>query len=119
MRTWDLTTHDVAPHQPDVLHSEEGAARAIAINLPAGERLQEHEVKERAFLFVASGSVELQAGADTVTAGPGTFAAFAPREQHEVVATSDARLLLLLAPWPAPDHGRVRSDAAAESRALR
>ena len=29
---------------------------------------------------------------------------FAPGERHEVTATSDARLLLLLTPWPGSGH---------------
>ena len=44
MHVWDLTELSVEPHQPEVLHSDEGAARVIAINLPAGEALNDHEV---------------------------------------------------------------------------
>jgi len=97
-----------------VLDSHEGAARAILIDLPAGERLQEHEVKERAYVFVAAGEVQF----DGTSAGAGSLTVFAAHERHEVTATSDARLLLLLAPWPAADHGHVRDDEAAESRSL-
>ena len=52
MDTWDLRSLDVQPHQPQILRSDEGAARAIAIHLPAGEELQEHEVHEHAYLIV-------------------------------------------------------------------
>ena len=45
METWDISTVDVQPHQPEVLaSSEEG--RVIAINLPAGEALDDHQVHE-------------------------------------------------------------------------
>jgi redox-sensitive bicupin YhaK (pirin superfamily) len=114
MQTWDLTTHDVQPHQPEVLDSHEGAARTLLIHLPAGERLQEHETKERAYYVVASGEVTI--GGRPARAG--TLAVFEAHERRELEAQTDARILLLLAPWPASDHGHVRDDAAAESRSL-
>ena len=107
MQHWDLTSLDVRAHQPQVLHTE-GEGRSIAIHLPAGEALQDHEVHERAWLVVVTGEVEVEAGADTVSGGPGLFAIFEPRERHEVRATSDARLLLVLGPWPGPGHPSER-----------
>jgi quercetin dioxygenase-like cupin family protein len=108
MDHWDLTALDVQPRQPQILHSTRGDARSIAISLPAGEALQDHEVHERAHLVVISGEVELEAGADTVAAGAGHLAVFDPGERHEVRATSDARLLLVLAPWPGDGHPGAR-----------
>ena len=49
METWDLSSLDVQPRQPEVLRSDP-EARVIAINLPAGEGLQEHQVHERAWM---------------------------------------------------------------------
>jgi quercetin dioxygenase-like cupin family protein len=109
MDFWDLTSIDVTPHQPIVLHSDEGAARAIAINLPAGEELQEHEVHEHAYVIVADGEVQISQGGESITAGPGVLAHFVPQERHDVKATSDARLLLILAPWPGPGHPNNRT----------
>ena len=103
MQHWDLRSIDVQPHQPEVLHSQE-EGRTIAIHLPAGEELQEHEVHERAWLVVVDGEVEVVAGDGQVTGGPGLLAVFDPHERHEVRARSDARLLLLLAPWPGEGH---------------
>ena len=108
MDIWDLRSLDVQPHQPQVLRSDDGAARAIAMELPAGELLQEHEVHEHAFLVVIDGEVELVQDGEHETAGPGTFAHWVPQERHEVRATNDARLLLLLAPWPGPGHPSQR-----------
>jgi quercetin dioxygenase-like cupin family protein len=99
MQHWDLRSLDVQPHQPQVLHSE-GEGRSIAIQLPAGERLQDHQVHERAWLLVVDGEVELDSGQETVSGGPGLMAIFDPHERHEVRAKHDARLLLLLGPWP-------------------
>jgi redox-sensitive bicupin YhaK (pirin superfamily) len=95
---WDLRTLDVQPHQPQVLHSE-GEGRSIAISLPAGEALQDHETHERAWLVVVDGEIEIS-GSDTVRGGPGLVAIFDPQERREVRALSDARLLLMLGPWP-------------------
>ena len=56
MQSWDLATLDVQPHQPEVLGSDD-EGRMIAIELPAGETLQEHQVHERAWLVVVRGKV--------------------------------------------------------------
>jgi hypothetical protein len=104
MRSWDLATLDVQPHNPAVLDSER-EGRAIVINLPAGERLQEHQVHERAWMLVVSGSIEIEdSGGDSVTGGTGLLAEFDPNERREVRASDDARLLLLLSPWPGVGH---------------
>ena len=108
MDTWDIRTLDVQPHHPQVLRSDDDA-RVIVINLPSGEELQEHEVHEHAYLVVADGEVELGQGGETVTAGPGTLAHWRPQERHDVKATSDAKLLLILAPWPGPGHPNTRN----------
>ena len=106
MDHWDLTALDVRPHEPQVLSSHDGAARLIAIALPAGERLQEHEVHEHAWLHVHDGEVEVaDAGGDGARrAGPGSLLHWAPAERHAVTAVRDALLLLMLAPWPGPGH---------------
>jgi len=100
--SWDIASLDVEPHKPQVLRSAD-ESRLIAINLPAGEELQEHEVHEHAYLVVAAGEVELE-GEETVSGGAGLLAHWAPHERHTVRAKSDARLILLLAPWPGEGH---------------
>ena len=108
MDSWDIASLDVQPHQPEVLHSDNDT-RAIAINLPAGEELQEHETHERAFLVVATGEVEVENGGETVAGGAGFLAHFEPHERREVRAKSDSRIVLILAPWPA--EGRQTSES--------
>lgn len=103
MQRWDLRSLDVEPHRPEVLHSE-GEGRSILIALPAGEALSEHQVHERAWLVVIEGEVELGTEREPASAAAGALAIFDPNERHEVRATSDARLLLLLAPWPGKGH---------------
>jgi quercetin dioxygenase-like cupin family protein len=107
MEDWDLTRPSWKPHHPEILSStEEG--RAIVLDLPAGEVLQDHQVHEGAWIIVHSGAVRITSGAGrTVDARPGALMRFAPRERHEVAALADARLLLLLTPWPGPGHPGV------------
>jgi quercetin dioxygenase-like cupin family protein len=108
VETWDTRSIDVEPHQPQVLHSgDEG--RTILINLPAGEELQDHQVHERAWILVVDGQVEVEAAGETVKGGPGFLALTTPKERHEVRATSDARLVLVLAPWPGEGHPSQRT----------
>jgi redox-sensitive bicupin YhaK (pirin superfamily) len=104
MEHWDLRTLDVVPQQPKILHSARGEARSILISLRAGEELQEHQVHERAYVVVIDGEVDLAGTAG----GPGTAAVFEPKERHAVRAISDARLLLVLAPWPGDGHPGAR-----------
>jgi quercetin dioxygenase-like cupin family protein len=108
MEHWDLRTLDVVPRQPRILHSARGEARSIAITLPAGEELQEHQVHERAYLVVIAGEVEVSDVRDSITGGPGFAAVFDPAERHTVRATTDSRLLLVLAPWPGDGHPGAR-----------
>ena len=103
MQTWDISSLNVEPHRPQVLASD-AEGRVIAIHLPAGERLQEHQVHERAWLLVVGGQVEIEDSGGSIAGGPGLLAAFDPNESREVRATEDARLLLLLSPWPGVGH---------------
>jgi quercetin dioxygenase-like cupin family protein len=104
MRTWDTRYVDVEPYKPTILSSSD-AVRLIALNLPAGEDLDEHKVHERAFVLIVDGEVEVEGpNGDTEKGGPGFLAEFEPGEEHEVRANSDARLLLFLAPWPGAGH---------------
>ena len=103
METWDIASLNVEPHHPEVLRSDD-ETRVIAINLPAGEELQEHQVHERAYLLVAAGEIEIEQGGETVSGGPGFLAHFDPAERREVRAKSDSRVVLLLSPWPGEGH---------------
>jgi len=107
MDTWDIASLDIEPHHPEVLRSDD-ETRVIAINLPSGEQLQEHQVHERAYLVVASGEVEVDQDGEIADGGPGFMAHFEPRERRVVRATSDARLILLLSPWPGDGHPSQR-----------
>lgn len=112
MDIWDLTSLDVEPRRPVVLHSDEGAARVVGIALPAGEEMQEHEVHEHAWLHVHRGAVHLTTeDGRAEQARAGTLVHWRPGERHAVRATEDALLVLLLAPWPGPGHPNLTSPA--------
>jgi quercetin dioxygenase-like cupin family protein len=107
VETWNITSIDVEPQKPRVLRTDP-EARLIAINLPAGEELGDHQVHERAYLVVADGEVEVGHDGATEAGGPGFVAHFQANERHEVRAKTDARVLLILAPWPGAGHPSQR-----------
>ncbi len=115
MDFWDITDIDPQPSKPVVLHSAEGAARVVAIRLPAGDALDEHQVHEHAWLHIHSGSVELSVDGETTTAGAGALAHWKPGERHEVRAVEDALLVLMLAPWPGDGHPSLTAASRASS----
>jgi quercetin dioxygenase-like cupin family protein len=117
MDHWDLKCLAWRPHQPEILSSaEEG--RAIALDLPAGEMLQDHQVHEGAWITVIDGDVSIASHTgQTIEAQAGVLIYFAPQERHEVKALTDARLLLLLTPWPGAGHpGTMTLEQKADVR---
>jgi quercetin dioxygenase-like cupin family protein len=104
VNSWNLKVLDLKPRLPEILSSSD-AARAIALDLATGESLADHQVHERAWLVVLSGEVQVStAGGERAEGGVGLLVEFAPGERHEVTASSAARLLLLLTPWPGRGH---------------
>lgn len=104
MNSWNVNRMDLKPHAPQILSSTNDA-RAIALAIPAGESLQDHQVHERAWVSILSGEAEITTTAGERLAGaPGLVVEFDPGERHAVRAVSDTRLLLLLTPWPGAGH---------------
>jgi quercetin dioxygenase-like cupin family protein len=105
VRTWNLSEIETPGGRtsPVVLFSED--SRAVLIGLDPGQELGEHEVRERAWLTVLDGSVEVEdADGGWLAGGPGMLLTFDPGERHTVRSPTGARVLLLLAPWPADGH---------------
>jgi quercetin dioxygenase-like cupin family protein len=121
MNDWNINDLKLEPHAPEILSSTPDA-RAIALAVPAGEGLQDHQVHERAWVTILSGEAEITTPAgERVMGTPGLLVEFDPGERHAVQAVSDTRLLLLLTPWPGAGHPgamsledkkRVVADAA-------
>ena len=103
MQSWDICSLDIEPHHPQVLRTDD-ESRVIAIHLPKGEELQEHQVHERTYLLVAGGEIEIAQDDHMVNGGAGFVAHFEPNERRTLRAITDARLVLILAPWPGTGH---------------
>jgi len=80
MQKWDTRTLELEPHHPQVLRSDE-ETRGIAIELPSGEELQEHQVHERTYLLVADGEIEITQDGEAIQCGPGFLSHFEPAER--------------------------------------
>jgi quercetin dioxygenase-like cupin family protein len=105
MQTWNL--HDVetpgGSRSPVVVHSQD-EARAVLIGLDPGQALGDHQVHERSWIVVLDGRVQIEAGGESVDAGPGYLAWFDANERHSISTKDGARILLLLTPWPGEGH---------------
>jgi len=116
MKSWDLKSMAVRPHAPEILESSDGG-RAIVLEIPAGESLQDHQVHEHAWITVIDGEVEITTEDQSTSGGVGLMVEFAPGERHAVLARTAARLLLILTPWPGDGHPGAM--ALAEKRTVR
>jgi quercetin dioxygenase-like cupin family protein len=122
MERWHIPSIEAdGRREPRVLFSCP-EARAVVIDLRDGEQLGEHSVHERTVLQVVNGRLEITAGDTVVTCESGTLVTFAPGERHAVTASGDARVLLMLSPWPGAGHfpdgaqvdaGRMPANATA------
>jgi quercetin dioxygenase-like cupin family protein len=93
----------IGRQMPRVLFSAP-ECRVVVIDLTSGEELGDHHVRERAVVEVISGSVSIELTGEAVDCDAGTVVTFEPGERHAVRALADARLLLVLAPWPKAGH---------------
>jgi quercetin dioxygenase-like cupin family protein len=104
VRSWKL--HEIATpdgtRSPVVLDSED--SRAVLIGISPGQELGEHQVRERAWVVVVDGAIQVETAEESVTAAPGTLLEFEPTERRTVRSEDGARVLILLAPWPGPGH---------------
>lgn len=104
MNSWNVNDLALRPHAPQILSSTRDG-RAIALAIPAGESLQDHQVHERAWVSILSGEAQITTTAgECIDGSPGLLVEFDPGERHAVRAVSDTRLLLLLTPWPGAGH---------------
>ena len=107
MERWHLPSIDASgKREPRVLFSAP-EARAVLIDLNAGDEMGEHRVHENALLQVVSGRVELNG----IACDAGTLVTFPPGETRSARALEPSRLLLVLAPWPGANHFHDGEDA--------
>ena len=108
MESWESANLDVRRSSRRCSPPIRRVARSSS-SFPPASSLQEHQVHERAWLVVLSGAIEIDdADGETTKGGAGMLAVFDPNERHEVRATEDSRLLLLLSPWPGEGHPSQR-----------
>jgi quercetin dioxygenase-like cupin family protein len=112
VRTWNLREIETpgGSRSPVVVHSE-NEARAVLIGLDPGQAMGDHQVRERSWLFVLDGRVKIDAGGDTVDAGPGSLTWLEVGERRSISSDEGARILLLLAPWPGEGHYRPEESS--------
>ena len=104
MRAWQL--HEIetpgGTRSPVVLDSED--SRAVLIGIAPGQELGEHQVRERAWVIVVDGIVEVETAGETLSAAAGTLLEFEPTERRTVRSANGARVLIVFTPWPGPGH---------------
>ena len=105
MRRWNLLELEMprGTRDPVVLHSDD-EARAVVIHIDAGQKLGEHQVKERAWVLVLSGSVRVRAGSEEAQVGPGSLFRFEEDERHSIASDDGVRILFFPSPWPGAGH---------------
>jgi quercetin dioxygenase-like cupin family protein len=105
MQSWDLTEVPApdGTRSPVVLETVDGA-RAIVIRLAPGQKLGDHQVRERAWLTVVEGKARIECDGVVVDADSGTLLTFDPGERHSVASDAGARIVLILSPWPGEGH---------------
>jgi quercetin dioxygenase-like cupin family protein len=113
VEVWEVDQLRPEPSRPEVLRSDDGAARVITMVIRS-DVVQEHEGYEHGWLMVLDGALELTSNGETREVGPGMLVHFEPYEQRRVVAKTDTTVIYLLAPWPGPGH--PSTAAAREER---
>lgn len=113
MQSWNVLELETrgGTRSPIVLHSTD-EARAVLIGIDPGQELGDHQVHEHAYIVVIAGQVRIEAGDETLEAGPGTLVRFEEKERHRVSSPEGARVLMILAPWPGPGHYRGSAERA-------
>jgi quercetin dioxygenase-like cupin family protein len=113
VQSWNLLELETrgGTRSPIVLHSTD-EARAVLIGIDPGQELGDHQVHEHAYIVVVAGQVRIEAGDQTLEAGPGTLVRFEEKERHRVSSADGAKVLMILAPWPGPGHYRGSAERA-------
>ena len=114
MERWHLPSIEAnGRREPRVLFSRPGC-RAVLIDLHAGDELGEHRTHEHAVLEVVSGRLAIATADRRVECETGTLISLEPHETRRIEALEDARVLLVLAPWPGEGPNREGEGASAD-----
>jgi quercetin dioxygenase-like cupin family protein len=107
VQSWNLLEIETpgGSRSPVVLRSDP-SARAVLVALDPGQRLGDHQVKERALVSVIDGKVRVESGGEAIEGEAGSFFSFDADERRSISTDTGARILLVLAPWPGEGHYR-------------
>lgn len=75
---------------------DEGGLRAVLFGFDAGQQLSEHTASVPAVIHILSGQATLQAGSQTLKAGPGAWLYMQANLEHAVFAETPLTMLLLM-----------------------
>ena len=119
MDVWEVDRLRPQPSSPEVLRSDDGAARVITMAIRRDD-VQEHAGYEHGWLMVLEGLLEISIDGVSTELGRGTLVHFDPYERRKVTAKTDVTVIYLLAPWPGPGHpSPAEARARRRERALR
>lgn len=68
--------------------------KVVGLGFMAGQKLAQHSSPTAAFLLVQEGNIEFTMAGSKVTMKAGDFIAIPAKEEHEILATEDSRILL-------------------------
>jgi hypothetical protein len=90
---------------PHVLHEDEGS-RGLLLIMNAGQRLEEHEVRENTWALVVEGAIEVSAAGsdDALVVEQGSLVYWKAQERRSISSPQGARMLMILTPWPGEGH---------------
>ncbi|HET9100566.1 MAG TPA: cupin domain-containing protein [Acidobacteriaceae bacterium] len=89
--------------------------RIVLMALRAGAALHEHHADGRLSVQVLEGEIDFSAENSKSQLGPGMLLSLGARVPHQVIARSDAALLLTIA-WPSSETEAERAEAAAHRK---
>lgn len=75
-----------------VLFSE--GFKVVGLGLMKNQVLEKHSTPNPAFLFIAEGKIEFKMGSKVYSLKAGDFFKIPPKEEHEIIAIENSRLLL-------------------------
>ena len=102
---------DVEPHQPQILHSDARRGAHRSRIQPARRARSSRSTRSTSARYVVVIDGEVEIGAATARGGgPGCRRSSTRTSATRCARATDARLLLVLAPWPGDGHPGARDD---------
>jgi quercetin dioxygenase-like cupin family protein len=94
MQAWGLDRLCLAVDAPQILGSDKDLCRVVALLLPQGDTLREHQTGEVTVLFLTRGLLLISSSAGERTIASPSLIRFEPGECHEVRAVIECQVVL-------------------------